>query len=515
MYKLFVNKRNIIAIIITFTAIFANYHVTKIYAAVYTNTTPVVTVTNNALTNKTITVVGNPYTFNSFATYNVATLEEFKAKLNDAISNCQSGITLTYTGSTAFTGYPSGLSNTIKQVMQTVGSDYNKNILYQWSTSYTTPATPGFTATFTFSYLETADQRSQVDTKVASILSTIIIRGMTDEQKEKAINDYICLNVAYDTTLVQHSAYAALLGNKKTVCQGYSLIAYKLLIGAGFDARIITGTCNGEAHAWNMVKLDGNWYHLDTTWDDPIPDVLGMVRYDYFNLQDIQMRQKSHTWDLTYYPEANTPYAPTDHDIIKGGRSVDYKTTAPTTGNIIVLNNLTGTVDTIKVSNLLAGDVVKVYKDGTVTTTLGTTKVAIGKVDATLSIGQLGVAAASVYVTVTTTGRYESDRVKYDYIGEPVTNAPVVSNIKTANYTGINDVITVKGLLSGDIVKAYTMINGGTVVATSKSVSTGKTTISVNVAQLGTTSGNVYITVTSISKLESTRIQAGYNSEPW
>ncbi|WP_264174851.1 hypothetical protein [Clostridium estertheticum] len=39
MYKLFVNKRNIIAIIIIFTAIFANYHVTKIYVAVYTNTT--------------------------------------------------------------------------------------------------------------------------------------------------------------------------------------------------------------------------------------------------------------------------------------------------------------------------------------------------------------------------------------------------------------------------------------------------------------------------------------------
>ena len=87
------------------------------------------------------------------------------------------------------------------------------------------------------------------------------------------------LNVAYDSTYTEYSAYAALfLG--RAVCQGYSLLTYKMMWEAGIEARIVDGEAMN--HSWNMVNICGNWYHLDVTWDDPVPDVSGRVLYGYY-----------------------------------------------------------------------------------------------------------------------------------------------------------------------------------------------------------------------------------------
>lgn len=166
------------------------------------------------------------------------------------------------------------------------------------------------TINFSFKYLTTKAQEDFVDSKVNSILGQVIDSGMTSDQKEKSIHDYIVKNVQYDTSLTRYSAYNALYEGK-TVCNGYALLAYKMLNNAGIEARIISGTANNgeetENHAWNLVNLHGKWYHLDCTWDDPVPDVAGRVRYDYYNLTDRQM-EMDHAWDHSNYPSATTVY---------------------------------------------------------------------------------------------------------------------------------------------------------------------------------------------------------------
>ena len=62
------------------------------------------------------------------------------------------------------------------------------------------------------------------------------------------------------------------------------------------ENQIVSGTAGYEPHAWNLVKLGGDWYHLDVTWDDPVPDVEGKVRYLYFLKNDEDMAQ-THTWE--------------------------------------------------------------------------------------------------------------------------------------------------------------------------------------------------------------------------
>ena len=330
----------------------------KVNAQNLTNSGQTVTVKRNVLTNKTTTIVGQPYTFSSSTAINAATLDEFMAKLKNALSTCEASVTLNYTGSTSLGNLSTVLINAPKLAMNTAGNDYEKNLLYQWNISYTTTGRNDFTVTYNLSYLEDSNKRSQVTSKVKDILSKIITKGMTDEQKEKAINDYICLNVAYDNTLVQHTAYAALFNNKKTVCQGYALLAYRMLTAAGLQARIITGTGNGGAHAWNMVQIKDSkgqnptWYHLDVTWDDPIPDRVGRIRYDYFNLRDSQMRQKGHTWTAAYYPAANKSYVTTDSQILAGGRIVNVTTSSPVNPVVkVTAVKLNKTTDTLKVGS--------------------------------------------------------------------------------------------------------------------------------------------------------------------
>ena len=56
-------------------------------------------------------------------------------------------------------------------------------------------------------------------------------------------------------------------------------------------------------HGWNKVKVDGNWYNLDVTWDDPVPDKKGHISYGYFLVSDSQLA-KTHSWNDAGLPKA-------------------------------------------------------------------------------------------------------------------------------------------------------------------------------------------------------------------
>lgn len=153
-------------------------------------------------------------------------------------------------------------------------------------------------------YLTNDPQEQIVDEKVAQILSTVQADSMSDFEKVKFVNDFIVKNTAYSTesNASPHSAYAV-LQEQKGVCQGYALLALKMLEGLGMEAQYVIGDVYTGGHAWNLVKVDGEWYHLDTTWNDPTPDRKNVVRYEYFLISDEQM-SKDHTWVQSDYPKA-------------------------------------------------------------------------------------------------------------------------------------------------------------------------------------------------------------------
>lgn len=146
-------------------------------------------------------------------------------------------------------------------------------------------------------YLTTAGQEDYVREKSVEILSEIIGDDMNEDEKVRAIHDWIVLNTRYDTTGTGRSAYDVLtLG--RAVCHGYTLIAFEMLREAGIESVIVEGV-PAMNHIWNMAKICGNWYHLDVTYDDPVPDLPLNIRYDYFLKSDEEMMSASapHTWE--------------------------------------------------------------------------------------------------------------------------------------------------------------------------------------------------------------------------
>lgn len=160
---------------------------------------------------------------------------------------------------------------------------------------------------------DTAPQIQEYYSKAKSIVSKIIKPGMTDLQKEKAIHDYIVNNTRYDNENYErgtippesYTPYGVLIKGV-AVCQGYAQATALLLNMAGVKTIVVTGSAfNGYVsggHAWNIVQINGRYYHLDTTWDDPVtPTGKDLLRYDYFNLSDSEMA-RDHSWDRDKYP---------------------------------------------------------------------------------------------------------------------------------------------------------------------------------------------------------------------
>lgn len=156
-------------------------------------------------------------------------------------------------------------------------------------------------------YRTTKEQEELVDQKIWEIIQYIPYH-LSPYEKTKWIHDFIIDYVDYDESLTEYTAYAALVKHK-TVCQGYAMLAYRLLNALGIETIIIKGEARdrrgetNESHAWNMVKLHGDWYHLDCTWDDPVGS--NRVHYDYFLITDAVI-SRTHTWNYYNYPSARS-----------------------------------------------------------------------------------------------------------------------------------------------------------------------------------------------------------------
>lgn len=160
------------------------------------------------------------------------------------------------------------------------------------------------TITVLQSYLTDAHQEQFVDAQVRQILPTIVHDAMTEKEKVLAVNDFIVRQTVYGTATnaSPHSAFAVLMEGQ-AVCQGYALLAYKMIDLLNIDVLYVTGEAGGVGHAWNLVYVDHTWQHLDTTWNDPVPDRDDKVSHAYAFLTDEELLQ-THTWVRANYPQA-------------------------------------------------------------------------------------------------------------------------------------------------------------------------------------------------------------------
>lgn len=237
--------------------------------------------------------------------------EQLELELADALRARSDRFSVSYTGD------KQELSDNMTDVIR-AALKHDDYVAYILESYLYTIRTWGNRSTITIDakYRETKEQTAAVDRKVDQVLAEIIKPQMNDHEKVLAIHDWIVTNVEYDQTLSYYTAYHAVtLG--ETVCQGYSLLAYKMLQQAGIDVLIAEGTVNTGEHAWNMVQLDGQWYHLDATWDDPVGAADSRIRYTYYLKTDEELRADHH-WTRSY-PAADKRYADTLRELQQHG----------------------------------------------------------------------------------------------------------------------------------------------------------------------------------------------------
>ena len=151
--------------------------------------------------------------------------------------------------------------------------------------------------------------------RVNQIVKSVVKKGMSNYQKVKAVHNWLIKNVKYDyyrflsgrVPKISHTARGALL-KKLAVCDGYAHAFDMVMKKLKIKSKFVVGFANGGGHAWNMVKLGGKWYHIDTTFDDPIIDKSNKNTtpfYTYF-LKSSSVMQKDHSWKKSKYPKCTS-----------------------------------------------------------------------------------------------------------------------------------------------------------------------------------------------------------------
>lgn len=171
----------------------------------------------------------------------------------------------------------------------------DKHMTYEWYMS---------TGFYEGRAAQTTSETANARMKVFDIANEITNNNMSAREKVKAVHDWLCIHVAYDydnylNGTIPRSSYAieGPIQYGKSVCQGYALTFEAFMETLGIETEFVRGMATNSSgytggHAWNKVKIDGAWYWIDVTWDDPVPDTPGVVyRYDYFLISEAQMNR--------------------------------------------------------------------------------------------------------------------------------------------------------------------------------------------------------------------------------
>ena len=122
-----------------------------------------------------------------------------------------------------------------------------------------------FAPKYTMSEEERKITQAQIDEIVEMWMNGISIND-TDYDKAKYVYELLALNTEYVPNATDNQNIISVFIKRQTVCQGYACAVQYLLGQLGIQSVIVSGTALGDAHAWNLICLDGEYYYMDATW---------------------------------------------------------------------------------------------------------------------------------------------------------------------------------------------------------------------------------------------------------
>lgn len=153
-----------------------------------------------------------------------------------------------------------------------------------------------FQPKYTMDADEREETQKQIDASVEELLAGISLQD-SDYAKAKYVFEILVQNVDYDAGAENNQNIISAFLNRATVCQGYACATQYLLRLLGIQSAIVTGNANGESHAWNLVRLDRNYYYMDTTWGNSryLDSDSQMEKYVNYNYLAITSEEISRT----------------------------------------------------------------------------------------------------------------------------------------------------------------------------------------------------------------------------
>lgn len=173
---------------------------------------------------------------------------------------------------------------------------------------YTSASNTGTVVSAQLSYLYTAEQVDDMQKKIDAAADKIISElgnEMSEYEIVKFFYDKLASEVEYNENAENlRDIYGALV-EKSTVCGGYARAFSYLCSKVGIETITTLGDFNETPHMWNMVKIDGKWYHVDVTSGNATNTEFPYIRYDYFCVTDDIINKYHVLYDQPFdYPKA-------------------------------------------------------------------------------------------------------------------------------------------------------------------------------------------------------------------
>lgn len=161
-----------------------------------------------------------------------------------------------------------------------------------------------FAPQYTMSREERGETQKAVDAAAERLLGGISSED-PDYQKARFIFDTLARTVEYNPEAENGQNIISVFLQGETVCQGYACGVQYLCELLDMPCTVVTGMAGGEAHAWNLVRLDGDYYYMDVTWGNSACQNDGSGREKYVNYSYFAMT--SQELGLTHEPDAFLP----------------------------------------------------------------------------------------------------------------------------------------------------------------------------------------------------------------
>lgn len=201
---------------------------------------------------------------------------------------------------------------------------------YQYTQEWSEEGVTGilFSGAYTMSKEDVIKYKQAIDKRVNSCLSKMPV---SDDEYDtiKYLYEWVIQNTEYDKSVKDNQTICSVFLGGRSVCNGYAKSLQYLLQKLGIQCVLVTGYANNERHAWNIVRINGKYYHIDPTWgdasysykqikssDSDIPE----INYDYFLITKNEVLRTHSYEEIVRLPDCSTK---DDNYFVKEGLLLD------------------------------------------------------------------------------------------------------------------------------------------------------------------------------------------------